>query len=114
MTARAGDADNVRKFEQIFERRLEKGQHHSAPFLGCREFAAAVEPARETPAPIDLGVDRPLGWIFYDFDWSGFEGHGAHRESQPRMPLFFNARLTDGVMHVPPRTVARRVNGEPQ
>lgn len=105
MTPRAGEADNVRKFEEMFERRLEKGQHHSAPFLGCREFAAALEPANGTPSPIDPNVDRPLGWMFYDFDWSGFEGEAGHRESEARRPLFFKARLTDGVMNVPARAV---------
>ena len=107
MTPRAGEADNVRKFEEMFERRLEKGQHHSAPFLGCREFAAALEPANGTPQPIDHVVDRPLGWMFYDFDWSGFDGQGSHKESEARTPLFFEARLNNGVLHVPPREAVR-------
>jgi CRISPR-associated protein Cas5d len=108
MTARAGDADNVRKFEEMFERRLERGQHHSAPYLGCREFAAQLEPANGSPAPIDVGVDRPLGWMFFDFDWSGFDGSGSHRESEARAPLFFEARLTGGVVRVPPRESLRQ------
>jgi CRISPR-associated protein Cas5d len=107
MTTRAGAADNVRKFEEMFERRLEKGQHHSAPFLGCREFAAALEPANGAPQPIDHGVDRPLGWMFYDFDWSGFQGQGSHKESEARTPLFFEARLAGGVLHVPTREIVR-------
>jgi len=61
LTPRAGDGDTMRKFEEMFERRLERGQHHSAPFFGCREFAAALHRADETPPPIDRGVDRPLG-----------------------------------------------------
>ena len=105
LTRRAGEADNVRKFEDMFERRLEKGQHHSAPFLGCREFAAALEPANGTPQPIDQ--DRPLGWMFYDFDWSGFEREGSHKESEARTPLFFEARLTGGVLSVPARAAVR-------
>jgi CRISPR-associated protein Cas5d len=105
MTRRAGDSDNVRKFEEMFERRLEKGQHHSAPFLGCREFAAQVESAIDSLVPIE--VDRPLGWMFYDFDWSGFDGDGPHRESAARTPLFFEARLTSGVLRVPPRSAVR-------
>lgn len=114
MTPRAGEADNVRKFEEMFERRLEKGQHHSAPFLGCREFAAALEPANGTPPPIDSTVDRPLGWMFYDFDWSGFEGHGSHRESEARVPLFFEARLEHGVLRVPSRAAIREASGGPR
>lgn len=107
MTRRAGESDNVRKFEEMFERRLENGQHHSAPFLGCREFSAQIEPAIGPPIPIEAGVDRPLGWMFYDFDWSGFEGDGPHRQSTARAALFFAARLTSGVLRVPPRSAVR-------
>jgi CRISPR-associated protein Cas5d len=107
LTSRAGEEENVWKFEEMFRRRREKGQQHSAPFLGCREFMAAVEPATNTPDPIDRGIDRPLGWMFYDYDWSGFEGRGSHKESSPRTPLFFEARLTDGILRVPPRAEVR-------
>jgi len=111
MTPRGGESDNVRKFEEMFERRLQKGQHHSAPFLGCREFCAALEPGDETPQPIDHGVERPLGWMFFDFDWSGFESAGGHRESEPRVPLFFEARLSSGVLHVPSRAAVKDALG---
>ncbi len=107
LTPRAGEGDTLRKFEEMFERRLEKGQHHSAPFFGCREFAAAVERAGDTSPAIDQGVDRPLGWMFFDFDWSGFGGTGDHTENAPRTPLFFEARLTDGILHVPSRAAVR-------
>ncbi|NOK18603.1 type I-C CRISPR-associated protein Cas5c [Corallococcus carmarthensis] len=92
MTERAGPEDSVRKFEEMFERRLEKGQTFQAPYLGCREFVAAVEPAPEQVRPIQPEVDRPLGWMFYDFDY---------REGGT-VPLFFNARLTGGRLKVPP------------
>jgi CRISPR-associated protein Cas5d len=92
LTDAVGPDDNVRKFEEMFERRLEKGQRHHAPYLGCREFDARVEPLVGEPAPAER-VDRPLGLIFYDFDY------GA--PDRPR-PLFFDARLTDGVLVVPP------------
>ena len=107
LTARAGQGDNLRKFEAMFERRLAKGQHHVAPFFGCREFFAAVEPAHGWPPPIDQGVDRPLGWMFYDFDWTGFSSEHSHRESEAGSPLFFEARLTSGVLRVPSRDVVR-------
>jgi CRISPR-associated protein Cas5d len=85
LTSRAGEGDTLRKFEEMFDRRLEKGQHHSAPFFGCREFAAALERADNTPPPIDPTVDRPLGWMFFDYDWSGFGGPGGHKESAPTL-----------------------------
>ncbi len=95
----------------MFERRLAKGQHHTQPYLGCREFAAAVEPAVDTPIAIDRGIDRPLGWMFFDFDWSGFDGAADHRESEARVPLFFPARLTDGVVRIPARAEVQALDG---
>lgn len=91
---RMGPEDNLRKFEEMFVRRLERGQHYQAPYLGCREFAAVVEPALEAtmPPPIELGVARPLGTMFYDFDY---------RDPQKLVPLFFDARLESGVLVVP-------------
>lgn len=111
MTKRAGERDNLRKFEEMFERRLAKGQYHSAPFFGCREFVANVEAAGEAPQPIDRDVDRPLGWMFYDYDWSGFGANHGHRESKPRVPLFFEARLNSGVLDVPERLSVRGQGG---
>ncbi|RKH69367.1 type I-C CRISPR-associated protein Cas5 [Corallococcus interemptor] len=105
MTDRAGAEDNLRKFEEMFERRLEKGQTFQAPYLGCREFAAEVEPA---PAPgevrlIQPEVDRPLGLMFYDFDY----------RKDGMVPLFFDARLAGGRLTVPPlEAVLREQGGE--
>lgn len=92
LTDRSGNEDSVRKFEEMFARRLEKGQHFHQPYLGCREFAADVEPALTAPPSCHHGVDRPLGLLFYDFD----------RSDELVRPLFFEARLRDGVLHVPP------------
>jgi CRISPR-associated protein Cas5d len=93
LTARAGPRDGVTKFEEIFARRLEKGQHHEPPYLGMREMVADVAPAPEGYTAIEPGVDRPLGLMFYDFEPVAV-GRGR--------PLFFEARLRGGVLHVPP------------
>ena len=37
MTSRQGPEDNPKKFDEMFRRRLEKGQFHMQPYLGCRE-----------------------------------------------------------------------------
>lgn len=114
LTARAAGNDSVAKYVEMFLRRLKKGQHHHAPYLGCREFAAIVEPAPEATRPIDDAVDRPLGWMFYDFDWPSFSG-GSDAPSQSRVqPLFFESRLTRGVVRVPDRDFVRAANGAPQ
>ena len=92
MTAKAGSDDSVKKFEEMFERRLEKGQHFHQPYLGCREFAARVEPLDGTPPPaIDQGVERPLGMMLFDLEYA----------EEVARPLFFSARLANGVLHVP-------------
>lgn len=93
LTERAGPEDNVRKFAEMFERRLEKGQCFHAPYLGCREFAAEVAAAPGGYQPIQPGVSRPLGRMLFDLEFEA--DSGAAR------PYFFDARLESGVMHVP-------------
>ena len=58
LTEKAGPGDNLTKFEEMFERRLGRGQTFQQPYLGCREFAAEVEPAPEN-LPADPGRRRP-------------------------------------------------------
>lgn len=83
MTDKAGPSDNRNKFESMFERRLRKGQHFQAPYFGCREFVANVEVAPDSVSPIDSGVERPLGMMFYDFSYS----------DKVTTPFFFEARI---------------------
>ncbi len=101
MTERAGEADNVAKFEEMFQRRIDKGQCFHQPYLGCREFAANVTAVDESRSPIAL--TKPLGLIFYDFEFRG--GKAGAR------PLFFHARLERGVMRVPPLSMVLAENG---
>lgn len=91
LTSRAGPADNVRKFEEMFQRRVQHGQHFHQPYLGCREFAAEVLPVEGAPAPRD-DEQRDLGIILWDI---AFRREG-------NVPLFFDARLERGILHVPP------------
>lgn len=103
MTEQAGPDDSRGKFEAMFERRLSKGQHFNAPYFGCREFAARVEPAPDSVIPIDPGVERPLGMMFYDFRYV----------PAPVTPFFFSARLVNGRLAVPaPEAVMDDAGGE--
>ena len=98
MTSRAGPEDNPVKFDEMFRRRLEKGQHHMAPYLGCREFPAIVTPARDDdPKPLDMTMD--LGRMLLDIDYG-----------KPNRPVFFAAKLQGGVLEVDP--IQRRESGE--
>jgi len=105
MTPRAGGSDNLRKFEEMFERRVRKGQHHHMPALGCREFDAHVSFDVNDFRPVDQ-ADRPLGRVFFDFDWKSLSDRPeeAPGDFDAQRPLFFDARLSAGVMHVPLRS----------
>lgn len=101
MTARAGAEDSVGKHLDMFNRRAARGQCFHQPCLGTREFVAQFEllPA-DAPAPTPsakttsqgFGTPRDLGLMLWDID------HAA----PGRPSMFFNARLEDGVMRVPP------------
>jgi CRISPR-associated protein Cas5d len=96
MTAQAGPDDNLRKFEDMFRRRVEKGQSFHQPYLGCREFAADFEPAPESwSVPEELRGERDLGMMLLDLEFA--DRHGV----QPATPRFFPARLVDGRLDVP-------------
>jgi CRISPR-associated protein Cas5d len=91
LTERAGDGDNVAKFTEMYERRLEKGQWFHPPYFGCREFSASVEPA---PAAFRaVNVTKPLGLVLHDIHFS---------EGGKGTPHFFPAVIRDGVVDVPP------------
>src|ERR1035441_3350110 len=89
MTSRAGSDDNPRKFDEMFRRRLERGQFHMQPYLGCREFPAIVEPYTGDPPP--LGEEsRDLGMMLHDIRYSK-----ARNEA-----VFFHERLDKGAIEI--------------
>lgn len=91
MTERAGAEDNPAKHHDMFHRRAEKGQCFHRPALGCREFVADFAWVDEIP-PSQLPEDqrsRDLGWMLYDIDFAN-----------ERRPMFFRARLNDGVLDI--------------
>lgn len=89
LTDKAGAADNVRKFEEMFQRRVANGQHFHQPYLGCREFAADIVSAVDAPQPCD--DTRDLGLMLWDVRY----------HADGNTPLFFDARLERGVLEVP-------------
>lgn len=95
MTGRAGPGDNMRKFEEMFERRLARGQQHFQPYLGCREFPATVEPWNGKGAL--AGESRGLGWMLHDIRFGTRQGNAVTNEAH-----FFPAALHHGVVIVPP------------
>lgn len=104
MTNKAGPADNMVKFQEMFLRRAEKGQCFHRPYLGCREFAADFELVRlNDPLPELIAETRNLGWMLYDIqhDNRADKGH-VHFCNDGCRPSFFRAELKNGVMLVPP------------
>lgn len=91
MTERAEAGDNPAKHIDMFRRRAERGQCFHRPALGLRQFAADFAWVDEVP-PSTLPEDqrdRDLGWMLYDIDFAN-----------GRRPLFFRARLENGVIDV--------------
>ena len=88
-----GVSDDPAKFRDQFRRRVAAGRCFATPYLGCREFSAAFSPhdGDERPEPIDEDLGNMLLCMDYHPDGSGAAA-----------PRFFNARLTGGVMRVPP------------
>lgn len=94
-----------------FRRRLSRGACFRRPYLGQKEYAAFFEEPAEDDTPIADSCD--LGRMLYDIayseggrrtlswmDHSGPESRVAEGEARP---VFFDAKLENGVMKVPPR-----------
>ena len=90
MTERSGSGDNPRKFDDMFRRRLAKGQFHMQPYLGTREFPAVVEEYTGTPTPLE-NFTRELGYMLHDLRYG----------SKGNEPVFFRARVNRGAIEVP-------------
>ena len=61
--------------------------------LGTREFPAKVVKCVEMPlCPPELAGERDLGWMLLDLDYS---------DKENIKPVFFRAKLIDGVLTVP-------------
>lgn len=94
LTSKAGPDDNEGKHLDIFNRRASRGQCFHMPCLGTREFPASfslVEEGQTLPSPHEsLRGERDLGWMLHDIDFA-----------QGMKPLFFRARMVDGLIEVP-------------
>ncbi len=95
LTDKAAPGDNPGKFQDIMRRRVERGQFYHQPCFGCREFPAHFRACEELPpCPEELKGERDLGYVLWDMDYS---------DPENIVPLFFRAKLKDGVLEVPTR-----------
>jgi CRISPR-associated protein Cas5d len=90
---------NVVKYRDMFRRRVERGQCYHMPYLGCREFSAFFAPANGDEQP--LALDMSLGRMLFDME---FNPNGSGQAA----PKFFDARLQDGKLHVPPELYQKK------
>ncbi|MBP5855917.1 type I-C CRISPR-associated protein Cas5 [Marivibrio halodurans] len=97
LTPAAGPEETEGKHLDIFNRRARRGQCFHQPYLGTREFPANVSllaPDAAVPPGKGGGAggvgDRDLGLMLYDID-----------HANGRTPMFFRARLRDGILDVP-------------
>lgn len=87
-----GTKEHPAKYRDQFRRRVSRGQCFHRPYLGCREFAAWFAPP--TGAETSISRDGPLGRMLFDLQYQ--------EDGNRNAPIFFQARLEDGVLHVPP------------
>ncbi len=85
------DAD-VAKYRDQFRRRVRAGRCFSTPYLGCREFSACFAEPDGSERPIAVTDD--IGSMLLDLDY-------ATDQSARHVPRFFQAHLTQGILHVP-------------
>ncbi len=98
MTARAGESDTPEKHYNIALRRLRKGQCFNQPYLGCREFPAAVSLVEDgSVESYYQDIDRfDLGFMLYDIDFKN-----------SMEPMFYRAVMKNGVIDTSRREVKR-------
>lgn len=89
--------DHIRKYIEMFERRVRKGRCHRRPYLGTRECSADFAAPTEADRPISL--DFPIGSMTLDFQFPTKE------EKHLPIPHYFTAIIRNGVMEVPSRTL---------
>ena len=97
LTREPGADENPMKYYEMFERRAEKGQCFTQPYLGTRECACSFRLVAETEAERQKPIeeDRDLGIMLYDMDFA------KDKDNPPAM--FFRARMEKGVINVPSR-----------
>ncbi len=97
------------KYRDQFRRRVKRGQCYHRPYLGCREFAAAFGEPNGDEEPIDKTDE--LGRMVLDMNYNPDDDGSVkffEHDSEGRTavkgtikPKFFNARLENGILHVP-------------
>ncbi len=92
MPEKMGKGDNEGKFSEMLKRRIEKGQCYHRPYFGCREFPVQFRAWTADTIPTAYPDEtRDLGIMLYDMDY---------RDQKNIQPMFFRAKLENGVMNL--------------
>jgi len=86
-----GHPVTVKKYREMFERRVKKGQCWHQPCLGTREFSADFSLPEEQDTPLD--ITYPIGSMLYDMYYD-LKGNAT--------PLFFyDVAIKNGILECP-------------
>ncbi len=80
-----------KKYTEMFNRRVKKGQCWRRPFLGTREFAAEFFPSDGSEHPIQEII--PIGSMLFDIF---FDTHG-----KPSPLFFYDVAVVNGILECP-------------
>jgi CRISPR-associated protein Cas5d len=88
---------NHGKFAESIKRRLRKGQNYHQPYLGTREFPAAVRLIEDNEEPpVSITDSRSLGLMLYDIDFEKDRKGNVIAFT----PMFFRAEMTHGTINL--------------
>jgi CRISPR-associated protein Cas5d len=99
---RSDVGEHQAKYRDQLRRRVERGQCHERPYLGCREFVADFGAPDAGDVPIDWTED--IGSMIQ----SVYAGPVDHQERAEAVPIFFPARVEHGRLVVPRLPEGRR------
>ena len=92
VVVKPGVNEEAAKYRDQFRRRVERGQCYYRPSFGCREWACDFAPLNGDEKPIQQSAD--LGLMLFDIAFGS-------APDGPNIPLFFDAKMEDGVLRVP-------------
>ncbi|NLD50310.1 MAG: type I-C CRISPR-associated protein Cas5 [Clostridiaceae bacterium] len=93
--------ESAAKYAAMFERRAKKGQCFHRPYLGCREFACDFRLVDQQADPAEpIKETKDLGYMLYDMNFE--------ENINDPSPMFFRARIENGVINTDRREVEIR------
>ena len=108
MTDKVDAGDNEGKFADMIKRRLEKGQHFHAPYLGTREFPANLRLiCGGEQMPETINESRSLGLMLYDIEYISEKDKDGEAIVKEFIPTYFMAEMKNGVINLRDAEVLR-------